>query len=555
MTETEIITPTIEELAFKEQELKIQRDLSLKKAFESNNVSEIMKAQVYMKQLQEREKVDFKSILVDPLDTRNQFGYKQKPFSLSFDVLKNMSKTHVIKAIIETRKDQIASFCTPQQNQYSTGFIIQKKAKYQVTKKEVRLSKEDEKRIEDIVEFLLGCGNTENYWHADTFETFIGKIVQDSLTLDQATAECVRNKKGDLVEFFATDGSSYRIADSFEEEQHTKFKEKQIKGYTPSYVQLYQNNIIAEFYPWELIWGVRNPMTDIRTNGYGKSELEDMIQTVTAILQSDFYNANFFKVGSAPKGILKYSGNINQNTVEDFRRQWVAQVAGVSNMHKMPIINADKMDFINLQQNNKDMEFSKYQEFLIKISCALYKIDPSEIGFPMSGSSDSKPMFEGNNEARLKYSRDKGLKPLLKKIESWINKWIIYQLDPSFEFRFVGIDDINSQKDDLDQDIQRLSNFMTVDEIRAKYNMEPMPDENGQMILNPTYYQNVQAKAMAAQQGNQGANEEMSNMYGGEGDENNPFNPKQENVDDKETEENNPFLKALSVELPELLNK
>ena len=57
----------------------------------------------------------------------------------------------------------------------------------------------------------------------------------------------------------------------------------------------------------------------------------------------------------------------------------------------------------------------------------------------MQGSSDAKPMFEGNNEARLKYSRDKGLKPLLKRIEFWINMWIVSQLEKDYELRFVGI--------------------------------------------------------------------------------------------------------------------
>lgn len=536
---------SIDKIQEEKEKLRIQEQLALEKAFKSNSVNEIMKAQSYLKTIEKRQETESKSILVDPLALQTSSGYKDKPWSLSYDVLRGMARTHVVKAIIETRKDQVSSFCVPQKDKYSTGFIIQKKQKFSLQKQEVKLTKKDEQRIEDLINFLLGCGNTENFWHADTFDIFIGKVLGDSLTLDQATFECVRNRKGELIEFFATDAGTFRVADSYDDDFRDvrRQKEVEVKGYTPSHVQVYMNNIVSEFYPWELCFGVRNPNTDIRLNGYGRSELEDMIQTVTAILNSDLYNANFFKVGSSPKGILKYSGNINQNTVEDFRRQWIAQVSGVMNMHKIPIINADKLDFINTHVPNKDMEFSKYQEFLIKISCALYKIDPSEIGFPMSGSADSKPMFEGNNEARLKYSRDKGLKPLLKKIEFWINKWIIWQLDPTYEFRFVGIEDEKNEKDELDQDIQKIANFQTVNEIRSKWNLDEI--EGGDIILNPTF---TQAKMMA-QQGNQDSNAAMDQMNGGEEDNSNPFTG-QDNQDD-----NNPFIKALSQDLPRILSQ
>ena len=525
---------------FHEEELKlsIKRDLVISKAMSSGNVDEILKASQY---IQKREQTDSKSILIDPQQVSTGFGYKEKENSLSYQFLKGMGRTQIPKSIIETRKKQVTAFCTPQQDKYSSGFIIEKKSRYSVTKKVVKLTKQEEQRIEDIIEFLLNCGSSENFWHGDSFDVFVSKILDDSLIYDQATAEIVRNKAGQIVEFFATDGATFRVADSYDDDMKSG-KEIEEKGYTPSHVQVYQNNILAEFYPWEMMFGVRNPDTDIRSNGYGRAELEDMVQTVTALLNSDLYNANFFKVGSAPKGILRYSGNINVNTVEELKKQWQAQVAGVNNAHKMPMINADKLDFINTHVPNKDMEYSKYQEFLIKISCALYTIDPAEIGFPMSGSSDSKPMFEGNNESRLKYSRDKGLKPLLKNIEAWINKWLMSQLDKSFTFRFVGIENEKNENDDLEQDIKRLSNFMTLNEIRAKYNLAPI--KGGDMVLNSVYNQALQSAAQMDMQ-----KQQMGMQQGmGEGDQ----NMEQEYEDE---DEDNPFMKALSLELPELLNK
>jgi hypothetical protein len=521
---------TLPEVLEQERKLEISKGLALENAFRSNDVNTIYQAQSYMKTIEQREVVNSKSLLIDPMELTSSFGYKDKPYQLSYDVLRAMSRTHIIKAIIETRKDQVLEFCEPQTNKYSTGFIIEKKSGYMDAGKEAKISSAERKKVEWMIEFLLECGGTSNEWHADTFDTFIGKLITDSLTLDQATFEIVRNRGGEPIEFFATDGATYRIADTFnDDENNTRHPEKLIQGYGPSYVQLYQGKVMNEFYPWELSFGVRNPQTDLRYNGYGRSELEDMIQTITAILNSDVYNANFFKVGSAPKGILRYSGNVNQNTLEDFRRQWQAQVAGAMNAHKLPIINADKMDFINTHIPNKDMEFSKYQEFLIKIACAIYKIDPSEIGFSMSGNSQGTSGLGGDNQKeKVQYSKDKGLKPILKKVQYWMNKFIVSQIDSTFQFKFVGVDIEADEQTELDRDIQSVTNFITLNELRAKRGLKPLP--GGDMPLNPVY---LQAQAMQQQK-------EQEAQGGGEGQD--------------QQQDEDPFAKSLTNDLERLLS-
>lgn len=516
---------SLKDIIEQEEKLKIEKAVMLQKALQGEDVNAIYQAKSYLKSIEPKDEANGKSILVDPMLLTSSFGYKDKPFQLSYEVLRGMSKTHIIKSIIGTRKDQIADFLVPQKDKYATGFIISKKTKFSSSKKEVKLSKQEEERIDFLTRFLLDCGTTNNKWHGDTFDEFVGKIADDSLTLDQATFEVVRNMKGEPIEFFATDAATHRLADSYWGDEE-RYREEIINGYTPAYVQLYQNKVINKYYPWELCFGVRNPSSNIATNGYGRAELEDMVQTVTAILNADFYNSNFFKVGSAPKGILRYSGNINQNTVEDFRRQWVSQVAGVMNMHKIPLINADKLDFINTTMSNKDMEFGKFQDFLIKIACAIFKIDPSEVGFPMNGSSQGGGggLFGQDNKERVSYSKEKGLKPILKKIQHWINKYIISELDEEYEFRFVGIEEDLDPTTEQDRDIKAVGNYETLNEVRARRNLDPI--DGGDIVLNPVY---LQAKGMA--------------MAG---------NPDAEGVDE-EKDTNNPFVKALQEDLQEIL--
>lgn len=523
---------SLEDILALEQHIQAEKSIYLQKALTGTDASSLIKAKNYLSTIEQKQDVPIKSILVDPMDVASSFGYKDKPYQLSYDMLRAMSKTHIFKAYIVTRKAQISKFCEPQSDKYKEGFVIEKRDRWRSSQKDKPLTADEQKRAEKITQFILNCGNTNNYWNADTFERFMAKTTDDSLTLDQETWEVVRDRIGRPIEFFATDAATYRIADTYGEYGGNDAEE--IKGYKPSYVQVYNGKVLSEFYPWELCFGVRNPTTDIRTNGYGKAELEDLIAVITSLLNADAYNANFFKVGSSPQGILSYSGNINQNTLNDFRQQWQSMVAGVANSHKIPLINADKINFIPTHIPNKDMEYGRFQEFLIKVLSAVCLIDPSEMGFSMSGNTEGNSGLGGDaTKEKLSYSRDKGLKPLLKNKQYLLNKYIVWQLDPEFELRFVGVDDIDDKNTELDQDVKKVANFMTMNEIRAKYNLDPLP--NGDIVLNPIAAQ----QAMMAMQGDPESNNAVDGMQ--EDDEN-------------ENPDQNPFMKSLQTDLSKLLS-
>ena len=165
------------------------------------------------------------------------------------------------------------------------------------------------------------------------------------------------------------------------------------------------------------------------------------------------------------------------------------------------------------------MEFSEWQNYLIKLACAVYKIDPSEVGFPMASSGGGGSMFESNNAQKIEYSRDKGLKPLVSAYQFSLNKYVVSQYIEDYELVFVGIDSQTEQQED-ERLTKAVSTYMTVNEVRATKDLKPLP--NGDIILNPIY---AQAVAMSQQQDNE------SNAK--QNDVENPFAPS----DDKEESE------------------
>ena len=335
------------------------------------------------------------------------------------------------------------------------------------------------------------------------------------------TFEIIRNRRGKVESFIATDASTFRVADSFFEKDYDNaffsrngagvWQDKsdfgpKIKGYYPAYVQIYQNAKVNEFYPWELCFGVRNPSTSIHANGYGCSELEDLINVVTSMLWGDEYNRRFFSQGSAPKGLLRIKGTNNEAALQQFKQQWQSMITGVMQGWKTPVVEAD-VDWIDLQKNNRDMEYTSWMEYLIKIACAIYSIDPTEIGWDISRSGGNSGLFEGSQAERLQHSKDKGLYPLLKFIQRKLNKYIVEQINPDFELVFMGLNGMTID-DELDMDIKKVNSFQTLNEIREKWELEPL--EGGDIPENATF---IQAKNAAAQQ--EAMKQQQAQMGGG----------------------------------------
>lgn len=502
-----------------EDKLKVKQLVLLDKALRSDDPTDIIKAQsVANKVIQQREHSDRKSFLIDPQDLVTSLGFKHKRYGLSYEVLKRMSLTPLINAIIKTRVNQVAAFAEPQKDKYSTGFIITKKG-HGVDGK---LSNKERKRANEITDIILNCG-VNNSWATDDFDTFTRKVIKDSMVYDQMTFEVVDTKRGDFYEMIATDASTFRIADTFDDDEYMnkRHKAKEIRGYLPSYVQIYDDAVKAEYYPWELCFAVRNPDTSINNHGYGVSELEELIQVITAILWSDEYNRRFFSQGSAPKGILRIDSSVGPAKLQEFKQQWQAMVSGVYNAWKTPVLEAGKMDFVNLQTNNRDMEYSKWIEYLIKTACSIYAISPEEVNFP-STSSGANTVFESNNEQKLKHSKDKGLYPLIKFYQAKLNRFVIDRIDPEYQIKFVGYDAM-SREQELDMMIKKVTNLITLDEAREELGYKPLKVEG--VSDNPMSGVFAQFKMMA-QQDQMGMGEEMDGQLGeGEGlDENdNPF--------------------------------
>lgn len=428
------------------------------------------------------------ALLWDPYSIVEQLGFKDKPSMISYQTIAAMVwKTPIIQSIILTRLHQISAFARIQQDKFSTGYRVSLKDKH------ANMSPADKKLARKIEDMFSTTGVVkDNQLERCNFDGFLRATCRDSLTYDQKCFELIKNRKGQPTAWFAVDAATIRLADT----ATTTYTYDPDRIHT---VQIYDNMVINQWTKDRMAFCVRNPHTSIRQYGYGVSECEMLIQAITAILWAWEYNQRFFSQGSVAKGILNIKGTMNQKMLKAFRRHWYQMISGVENAWRSPVLNSPEgAEWIDMHPSNRDMEFSAWMDFLIKVISGVWQMDPMELNFEYAKSGGTGGLFESANKKKLTDSKDKGLRPLLHSIENDFTTYIVSQINPDFVFEFVGLE--RETKEELAKLNEiRVRSSHTLNEIRKEQDLDPI--EGGDIVLNPVWVQYItQQQQMQMQQ-------------------------------------------------------
>lgn len=478
-----------------------------------------------------------KSLFFDPMTLMYSLGYKDRKFSMTYDVIRKVAQQlSLTSAIVKHRISQVCEFCSPYRlSRHASGLgfeIKHKNPDRPMTQSEKRFAAE-------LEQFILYCGRPRKNQYGDKredFETFTKKFLRDLLELDQGCFEIVPDRKGRPFEVIPVDGTTIRIAaeDPYMNAGLRRLQNEAIQSAVPrlgargnwpqyahrnrrwrtkvSHVQVIRGQIETLYKDGEMAFCIMNPRTDLHINGYGQSNVELLIRVITAHLYAEQHNLNVFKQGSLPKALINIVGEqVDPAMMESFRRQWHSQLTGVQNAFKTPILSGPEVQYIPMQGTNRDQEFNNWINYLIRLHCAVWQIDPAEISFELTASQGqfAPPQYETAAEWKIKKSKDRGLRPLLRYYAYVINKFIIDKVDDHFYLDFVGLDEL-SQKDRLELRQQEATIFKTINEVRESENLPPLDD--GDIVANPTYLQWKQMQMnqeMMEQEQQQGGGEEQ----------------------------------------------
>ena len=461
--------------------------------------SEFVTADATIKQLQTQ--------LVDP-QVQNWLwngaqGVRERILQLNFRSLRNISqRLPLINAIINTRTDQVLPFCRMATTEGEKGFMFELE---QRTRDEHGSEKADDAEMMKLATFFEQTGFQYDSDREDDFSDYISMMIRDIYEIDQIATELQRNKLGEVIGFWGLDGATIaRVCDATQFEKGVRF------------VQMIEQKVYNEYKAEDVLFDYRFKRSDIKYRGYGYSPVEQAIDVITTLLFGYNYVRDQLTKDKMPKGFISVMGDVGKSQLDSIRNYWYAAMSGAGGNWAIPILPSGKdgvgVDFKNLGQSNKDMEYHKTISFISTIVASVFSIDLMEMGIRSEETSGG--WGEQGTSTRIQNSKSRGLAAMLSFIEQHINK-VLRKVTNKYRFKFVGLE-VEDQNVKADIRTKQLAAYRTIDEMRKEDELEPFNEDWSNMPLNPYTVQIYMGAKQQEQQ--EQMQQQQGGMPGGDGE-------------------------------------
>lgn len=423
-------------------------------------------------------------------------GVRQRILQLNFRTLRNISqRLPLINAIINTRTDQVLPFCHYATEEGDRGFVFE----LERATRDTHQGESSEKEMIQLAEFFEQTGFQFDPDREDDLSDYLSMMIRDIYEIDQVATEIQRNRLGEAVAFWALDGATImRVSD----------EKRFSRGVR--YVQMIEDKVYNEYKAEDIVFDYRFKRSDIKYRGYGYSPVEQAIDVITTLLFGYNYVRDQLIKDKMPKGFISVMGDVSKPQMDSIRNYWYAAMSGAGGQWAIPILPSGKdgvgVDFKNLGQSNKDMEYHKTIMFISSIVAAVFSIDLMEMGIK---TDDTTNLIGESAEPRIQHSKSRGLASMLSFMEQHINK-VLRKVTDKYRFKFVGLESEDDQKK-ADIRNKQLSTWRTIDEIREEDELDPFNEDWSKIPLHPQAVQIfMEAKGAERQK-------EMQEQMGGEG--------------------------------------
>lgn len=407
--------------------------------------------------------------VLDPAtQNRGIYSRKKPDSSIPYDVLRKFSVTHeVTRAAINYRKRQIARL----------EWDIVAASHDQDTLNPTQVA-----QTKDFFKKIGGSGNK--------YRKFINRFIEDLMVLDAVALYKQPTKGGGLYTLLPIDPTTIRL----------RVDET---GGTPlppeiAYKQVIRGQVVSEYTTDEMLYDMMNPRTN---SPYGLAPLETLIIVVSSSLKAGMWNLAYLTEGNIPEGFFGVPKEWTPDMIQDFQENWDAMIAGdEAAMSKMKFVPEGSFQ---PSRKQSDMAWESFNEWLTKITCAVFDVDPSEIGFKPKGGLGGKGMAEQASQT----SDEKGLLPLAQFIEEVFTEVIQESLGfTDLAFHFTGLDQDKDAK--LEAEVNQIlltTGQRTINEIRTDQGLDPDPSPQADKLMitvgTPTFLdsqEEIDAKAAMA---------------------------------------------------------
>lgn len=325
-----------------------------------------------------------------------------------------------------------------------------------------KVNPNDETDYRQAIKILTNIIRNPN--DTDTYRSFWGALLEDSLVGDNGSGEIVRTGRADKpLYIFPVDGFTMEFVEGWVGQPHYP-RFAQTQGYTKK----------NYFMDSDILYLKKNSFTHVP---WGLSPLETAFRYVDYLLNAQTY-ANSVTGKGLPKFILSLGENVNETQIEAFRRYLVNDIYGTGNL---PVVGGTKgVQALQIGAINDDGLYLAWQHFLITIIAFTFGVDPKKLG---EGSATDRSTVEEQNANNLY----EAIKPYAEVLADVINKKILGQLglDGVLEFRFIYAESLEQQKTRQDIAVAKFqADAITQSELRAELGYTPLKSKYGEMTIS-----------------------------------------------------------------------
>lgn len=338
-------------------------------------------------------------------------------------------RNSVVQAIVKTRLNQLSDFYTPSTNNFQRGFTI-----------ESVHGETSPGKVSRVMAFLLGkaCIEREDTLTSCGFREFMKRLMTDSLLFDHAAFGISYSEEtGRPESFHYIPAEMVEILRMDERKKYPK-----ILGAHPKFILGIEGTDRKIYYDWQVCLCIRNVGQGEYLSEYGYPEILSGRHIINAWDGLMEWNAQTLYNGGKPTGILALkggasSGHLGAHVSEDIGQN-LARTIKNSNVAILNVPN--DLEYVNLSSNGNEFEYEGYNKILISLICSIWSISPEEIGWKTEVGYQSSQSTRGQLNEKS-YSQSKGLVPILRNIEDWINRCLVMPFtNGEYVFKFRGYD-------------------------------------------------------------------------------------------------------------------
>jgi HK97 family phage portal protein len=251
------------------------------------------------------------------------------------------------------------------------------------------------------------------------------------------------------------------------------------------YEYTYEDGRTETFAP-DRIWHLKNLPISCLQNGappegiLGVSPISLARESIGLSLAADEYGSRYFANNATVGMNLSFPGKLSENA-KKFLKESLAEYAKSENRFKSIITEeGGKIDPLSI--TNEDSQFLESRQFQIEEIARIFGVPPVLIGHP------TNTMTYASAEQLFLSFATFTIAPWCKRLEQSMNKYLLSDAEQKryfFEHVMAGLLRGDTASRFQAYSVARQWGWMNVDEIRALENMNPLPDEKGQVYLQP----------------------------------------------------------------------